>query len=67
MYLENIFGAEDIQKQLPAESQKFLIVDRSWKLIMNRTNADPLVIGALNPLENGNSLLQTFVMNNEAL
>ena len=28
MYLENIFGAEDIQKQLPAESQKFLIVDR---------------------------------------
>eukprot|EP00605_Chrysophyceae_sp_TOSAG23-4_P000859 GSChrysophyteH1.ASY1.ANO1.950.1 assembled CDS len=24
MYLENIFGAEDIQKQLPAESQKFL-------------------------------------------
>jgi len=28
MYLENIFGAEDIQKQLPAESQKFLVVDR---------------------------------------
>jgi dynein heavy chain len=28
MYLENIFGAEDIQKQLPAESQKFMVVDR---------------------------------------
>ena len=43
MYLENIFGAEDIQKQLPAESQKFMIVDRTWKAIMTRTNGDPLV------------------------
>ena len=51
MYLENIFGAEDIQKQLPAESQKFLIVDRSWKTIMTRTFSDPLVLSALLPLE----------------
>jgi dynein heavy chain len=67
MYLENIFGAEDIQKQLPAESQKFLVVDRSWKLIMNRTNNDPRVLSALHPLDNGTSLLDTFVMNNAAL
>lgn len=67
MYLENIFGAEDIQKQLPAESQKFLIVDRSWKLIMNRTNQDPLVMNALHPLDNGMSLLDAFLMNNAAL
>lgn len=67
MYLENIFGAEDIQKQLPAESQKFLVVDRSWKLIMNRTRDAPLVMNALNPLDNGMSLLDTFLINNEAL
>lgn len=35
MYLENIFGAEDIQKQLPAESQKFLVVDRGeWGMFL---------------------------------
>jgi dynein heavy chain len=28
MYLETIFGAPDIQKQLPAETQKFLTVDK---------------------------------------
>ena len=67
MYLENIFGAEDIQKQLPAESQKFLVVDRSWKLIMTRTFNDTRVLSALNPLDNGALLRDTFMMNNEAL
>ena len=28
MYLENIFGAEDIQKQLPAESSKFMKINK---------------------------------------
>jgi dynein heavy chain len=28
MYLETIFGAPDIQKQLPAETQKFMTVDK---------------------------------------
>ncbi|RYG69461.1 hypothetical protein EON64_02655, partial [archaeon] len=67
MYLENIFNAEDIQKQLPAESQKFLVVDRSWKAIMNRSHNDPKVLSTLIPLENGTSLLDAFLMNNEAL
>ena len=31
MYLENIFSAEDIQKQLPAEATKFKQVDKFWK------------------------------------
>jgi dynein heavy chain len=31
MYLENIFSAEDIQKQLPQESNKFKQVDKFWK------------------------------------
>lgn len=67
MYLENIFGAEDIQKQLPAESQKFLVVDRSWKAIMGRTHVDPRVLTALTPLDSGAVLLDTFLMNNQAL
>ena len=35
MYLENIFGAADIQKQLPVEAKKFREVDRSWKKLMS--------------------------------
>ncbi|CAK9112259.1 Protein transport protein Sec61 subunit alpha (Secretory 61 complex subunit alpha) [Durusdinium trenchii] len=31
MYLESIFSAEDIQRQLPTESAKFKTVDKSWK------------------------------------
>ncbi|CAE7735644.1 DNAH6, partial [Symbiodinium sp. CCMP2456] len=31
MYLESIFSAEDIQKQLPTESAKFKGVDKFWK------------------------------------
>jgi len=31
MYLESIFSAEDIQRQLPAESAKFKGVDKFWK------------------------------------
>merc|ERR1719327_603017 len=31
MYLENIFSAEDIQKQLPTEAAKFKQVDKWWK------------------------------------
>lgn len=31
IYLESIFSAEDIQRQLPAESAKFKTVDKMWK------------------------------------
>ncbi|CAE7749350.1 DNAH6 [Symbiodinium sp. CCMP2592] len=31
MYLENIFSAEDIQRQLPQEAAKFKQVDKFWK------------------------------------
>lgn len=37
MYLEIIFSAPDIQRQLPVESKMFLVVDKSWKEIMRRT------------------------------
>ena len=43
MYLENIFSAEDIQKQLPEENKKFIIVDKFWKDTMMKTNKRPLV------------------------
>jgi len=46
MYLENIFNAEDIQKQLPAEAKMFQLVDKFWKDIMIRTKKNPLVTEA---------------------
>eukprot|EP00304_Pavlova_gyrans_P012708 CAMPEP_0206041750 /NCGR_PEP_ID=MMETSP1466-20131121/6142_1 /ASSEMBLY_ACC=CAM_ASM_001126 /TAXON_ID=44452 /ORGANISM="Pavlova gyrans, Strain CCMP608" /LENGTH=4121 /DNA_ID=CAMNT_0053416453 /DNA_START=38 /DNA_END=12403 /DNA_ORIENTATION=- len=44
MYLENIFGAEDIQKQLPVEASKFQKVDKFWKDQMRKTNDQPNVL-----------------------
>nr|CAD7588831.1 unnamed protein product [Timema genevievae] len=37
LYLESIFSAPDIQRQLPTEAKMFLIVDKSFKEIMRRT------------------------------
>lgn len=64
MYLETIFCAEDIQKQLPVEAQKFALVDRNWKAVMVRTNVDPSVIRSV---EGGNELLDQFRMSNRIL
>ncbi|GBG29459.1 Dynein heavy chain 1, axonemal [Hondaea fermentalgiana] len=41
MYLETIFSAPDIQRQLPVESKKFFAVDTFWKAHMKRTSDDP--------------------------
>jgi len=46
MYLETIFAAEDIKRQLPDESRKFASVDKSWKAIMKRTYDNPRAIAA---------------------
>jgi dynein heavy chain, axonemal len=69
MQLESIFTSEDTPKQLPLETQKFLAIDRSWKLIMTRTVNDPLVLSCLLPLEGTTnpSLLSTLRSNNEVL
>ncbi|TYZ58010.1 hypothetical protein PybrP1_003505 [[Pythium] brassicae (nom. inval.)] len=64
MYLETIFGAEDIQKQLPAEAQKFALVDKSWRTVMLRTSADPSVIRSV---EAGAELLEQFRVANAVL
>ncbi|KAM5165262.1 dynein axonemal heavy chain 14 [Mantella aurantiaca] len=37
LYLEQIFLASDIQRQLPAEAKLFAQVDSSWKELMSRT------------------------------
>ncbi|CAE8588829.1 unnamed protein product, partial [Polarella glacialis] len=38
MYLESIFGAGDIKKQLPTESAKFMEIDTMWRHIMKETH-----------------------------
>ena len=64
MYLETIFSAEDIQRQLPAEAQKFKDVDRKWKEIMLKTSRKPNVLAAL---DQGDWYLKTFRDANESL
>lgn len=46
MYLETIFSAPDIQRQLPVESKKFFAVDTFWKTHMKRTADDPNALKA---------------------
>ena len=64
LYLESIFSAPDIQRQLPDESKMFSQVDRSWKDIMRKTARNPLAIkagttpGFLESLQQNNQLLE---------
>ena len=52
MYLEPIFSAPDIQKQLPAESKAFDHVHRQLKEVMRRTKDRPNALQtASNPSE----------------
>ena len=44
IYLENIFSAEDIKKQLPEASKNFSKVNKGFKDLMHKTYADPVVI-----------------------
>lgn len=46
LYLESIFNAPDIQRQLPAEAKMFLQVDKSWKDIMRKVNTFPNALRA---------------------
>lgn len=67
VYLEVIFSAPDIQRQLPQESKLFIIVDKAWKEIMRRTQQMPLAIeaclypGLLEQLEHNNELLDQIM------
>ena len=41
MYLEPIFGSEDIMRQLPTEARRFQGVDTLWRKTLADTNTDP--------------------------
>lgn len=64
MYLENIFSAEDIIKQLPNESKSFRKVDTFWKDIMAKTHRNPSILdtcaseGLLRRLQSNNRMLE---------
>ncbi|KAI3352270.1 hypothetical protein L3Q82_005249 [Scortum barcoo] len=63
LYLESIFLAPDIKRQLPAESKMFLKVDKSWKEIMAKVNKMPNALKAATQPD----LLETFQHNNSLL
>ena len=46
LYLESIFSAPDIQRQLPAEAKMFLTVDKSWKEVMRKVHRLPNALRA---------------------
>ncbi|KAJ8313399.1 hypothetical protein KUTeg_009027 [Tegillarca granosa] len=63
LYLESIFSAPDIQRQLPAEAKMFMQVDKSYKDIMRKVNKVPLALRAATQP----GLLETFQNNNALL
>ena len=44
MYLEPIFGSEDIMQQLPLEGKRFATVDRLWRKTTEAAKRNPLVL-----------------------
>lgn len=56
MYLENIFNAEDIIKQLPAEAKLFQMVDKQWKEHMARAKKQPKALDFASDYEVGVNL-----------
>ena len=44
VYLEAVFVAPDIQRQLPKELNHFIRVDRSWKTLMKRVARNPTAL-----------------------
>ena len=63
MYLENIFSAEDIQKQLPEENKKFILVDKFWKDHMLKAKKDAKVMSQYD----SGAILKKFQENNKKL
>ena len=49
MYLEPIFGSEDIMRQLPTEARRFQSVDQLWRKTLADTNTDPNFMSQADP------------------
>ncbi|XP_063079957.1 dynein axonemal heavy chain 6-like [Engraulis encrasicolus] len=64
LYLEAIFSAVGIQRQLPTEAKLFEEVNEAWKQLMLKTEQDPNALrngtfpGVLEDLQNNNSQLE---------
>ncbi|KAA0194622.1 Dynein heavy chain 6 axonemal [Fasciolopsis buskii] len=63
LYLESIFSAPDIQRQLPSEAKSFMAVDKSYKDVMRKVQKVPLAMRATTQP----GLLDTFRNNNQLL
>ncbi|KAK0176317.1 hypothetical protein PV328_000464 [Microctonus aethiopoides] len=67
MYLEAIFTAPDIQRQLPLEAKLFIKIDKVWKDIMRKTAKMPLAMvsctqpGLLEQLQENNKNLDEII------
>jgi dynein heavy chain len=67
IYLEAIFSAPDIQKQLPQEAKIFIVVDKSWKEMMRHVAKYPLALAAMTQngyyeiLHKNNALLEQIL------
>ncbi|BFZ25685.1 hypothetical protein BsWGS_28724 [Bradybaena similaris] len=67
MYLESIFSAPDIQRQLPSEAKMFMQVDKSYKDVMRKVHKIPLAVraatqpGLLETFQNNNGLLDQIM------
>ncbi|KAJ3216110.1 Dynein heavy chain 6, axonemal [Dinochytrium kinnereticum] len=63
LYLESIFSAPDIQRQLPDEARMFAQVDRAWKDTMRKVSRNPNAMksgtmpGVLESMQQNNALL----------
>ena len=44
LYLEPIFGSEDIMQQMPNEGRKFRAVDQTWRRTMEKMQKNPEVL-----------------------
>ncbi|GLC56009.1 hypothetical protein PLESTB_001054700 [Pleodorina starrii] len=63
MYLEPIFGSEDIMQQLPLEGKRFATVDRMWRKTTEAAKRNPLVLKVCA----SQKLLDSFIEANKLL
>lgn len=62
IYLEAIFSAPDIQRQLPTEARMFMAVDKMWKETMRRAYKQPLALPQMTDEKTYEGMKQNNVM-----